>query len=173
MHTGELCNLNICLMKQGRIDEAKETLRCVKPAVVDGPRGVDPHSKLLCERKGLESCWSSNQRVLNFGNTRFRGNVPLIVFLLDNVDYVDSNTMGDSVPEILALSELKYPIGPEPKPKVHDFIHTPQEFKLEKFYGPSNQAGQEAFITIREDDTFLPLLEHYNSEEKCSLISTV
>ncbi|KAH0883130.1 hypothetical protein HID58_059226 [Brassica napus] len=35
----KMCNLGICLMKQGRINEAKETLRLVKPAVVDGPRG--------------------------------------------------------------------------------------------------------------------------------------
>ncbi|KAL0652239.1 hypothetical protein Bca4012_094930 [Brassica carinata] len=41
----KMCNLRICLMKQGRIDEAKETLRRVKPAVVDGPRGVDSHLK--------------------------------------------------------------------------------------------------------------------------------
>lgn len=40
-----MCNLRICLMKQGRINEAKETLRLVKPAVVDGPRGVDSHLK--------------------------------------------------------------------------------------------------------------------------------
>ncbi|KAG2313628.1 hypothetical protein Bca52824_025185 [Brassica carinata] len=40
-----MCNLGICLMKQGRIDEAKETSRRVKPAVVDGPRGVDSHLK--------------------------------------------------------------------------------------------------------------------------------
>ncbi|KAE8707136.1 Protein POLLENLESS 3-LIKE 2 [Hibiscus syriacus] len=41
----KMCNLGICLMKQGRISEAKETLRRVKPAVVDGPRGVDSHLK--------------------------------------------------------------------------------------------------------------------------------
>lgn len=41
----KMCNLGICLMKQGRIDEAKDTLRRVKPAVVDGPRGVDSHLK--------------------------------------------------------------------------------------------------------------------------------
>ncbi|KAL0727938.1 hypothetical protein Bca4012_024031 [Brassica carinata] len=43
--SNKMCNLGICLMKQGRIDEAKETLRRVKPAVVDGPRGVDSHLK--------------------------------------------------------------------------------------------------------------------------------
>ncbi|KAK9284427.1 hypothetical protein L1049_023600 [Liquidambar formosana] len=41
----KMCNLGICLMKQGRISEAKETLRQVKPAVADGPRGVDSHLK--------------------------------------------------------------------------------------------------------------------------------
>ncbi|KAF2550432.1 hypothetical protein F2Q68_00036015 [Brassica cretica] len=30
----------------------------------------------------------------------------------------DINTMGDSVPEILAFPELKYPIRSEPKPRV-------------------------------------------------------
>ncbi|KAL5752464.1 hypothetical protein ACOSQ2_022971 [Xanthoceras sorbifolium] len=41
----KMCNLGICLMKQGRITEAKENLRRVKPAVADGPRGVDSHLK--------------------------------------------------------------------------------------------------------------------------------
>lgn len=41
----KMCNLGICLMKQGRISEAKENLRRVKPAVADGPRGVDSHLK--------------------------------------------------------------------------------------------------------------------------------
>lgn len=41
----KMCNLGICLMKQGRIGEAKENLRRVKPAVADGPRGVDSHLK--------------------------------------------------------------------------------------------------------------------------------
>ncbi|KAL2497598.1 Protein POLLENLESS 3-LIKE 2 [Abeliophyllum distichum] len=41
----KMCNLGICLMKQGRIDEAKATLRRVKPAMADGPRGVDSHLK--------------------------------------------------------------------------------------------------------------------------------
>ncbi|XP_022865524.1 protein POLLENLESS 3-LIKE 2-like, partial [Olea europaea var. sylvestris] len=41
----KMCNLGICLMKQGRIEEAKETLRRVKPAMADGPRGVDSHLK--------------------------------------------------------------------------------------------------------------------------------
>lgn len=40
-----MCNLGICLMKQGRIGEAKDTLRRVKPAVADGPRGMDSHLK--------------------------------------------------------------------------------------------------------------------------------
>ncbi|KAK7376126.1 hypothetical protein VNO78_34980 [Psophocarpus tetragonolobus] len=41
----KMCNLGICLMKQGRMGEAKETLYRVKPAVVDGPRGSDSHLK--------------------------------------------------------------------------------------------------------------------------------
>lgn len=41
----KMCNLGICLMKQGRIVEAKATLRRVKPAVADGPRGTDSHLK--------------------------------------------------------------------------------------------------------------------------------
>lgn len=41
----KMCNLGICLMKQGRIGEAKETLRRVKPAVAEGPRGGDSHLK--------------------------------------------------------------------------------------------------------------------------------
>ncbi|KAL5995638.1 hypothetical protein ACLOJK_025704 [Asimina triloba] len=41
----KMCNLGICLMKQGRIAQAKETLRQVRPAVADGPRGVDSHLK--------------------------------------------------------------------------------------------------------------------------------
>ncbi|OAY71607.1 protein POLLENLESS 3-LIKE 2-like [Ananas comosus] len=39
------CNLGICLMKQGRIAEAKETLRQVTPAVIDSLRGPDSHLK--------------------------------------------------------------------------------------------------------------------------------
>ncbi|KAI4327756.1 hypothetical protein L6164_020181 [Bauhinia variegata] len=41
----KMCNLGICLMKQGRISEAKETLSRVKPAIADGPRGSDSHLK--------------------------------------------------------------------------------------------------------------------------------
>ncbi|XP_019182709.1 PREDICTED: protein POLLENLESS 3-LIKE 2-like [Ipomoea nil] len=41
----KMCNLGICLMKQGRIGEAKENLRRVRPAVADGPRGMDSHLK--------------------------------------------------------------------------------------------------------------------------------
>lgn len=47
--SNKMCNLGICLMKQGMINETKETLQLVKPAVVDGPRGVDSHLK-ACER---------------------------------------------------------------------------------------------------------------------------
>ncbi|KAF3564984.1 hypothetical protein DY000_02015151 [Brassica cretica] len=46
----KMCNLGICLMKQGMINETKETLQLVKPAVVGGPRGVDSHLKLARER---------------------------------------------------------------------------------------------------------------------------
>ena len=42
----KMCNLGICLMKQGRIGEAKETLYWVKPAVMDGSRGLDSHLKI-------------------------------------------------------------------------------------------------------------------------------
>ncbi|CAL9780007.1 unnamed protein product [Musa acuminata subsp. burmannicoides] len=41
----KMCNLGICLMKQGRIAEAKETLKRVRPAVVDSVRGADSHLK--------------------------------------------------------------------------------------------------------------------------------
>ena len=41
----QMCNLGICLMKQGRISEAKENLRRVRPAVENGPRGTDSHLK--------------------------------------------------------------------------------------------------------------------------------
>ncbi|KAJ4909450.1 Protein POLLENLESS 3-LIKE 2 [Raphanus sativus] len=41
----KMWNLGICLMKQGRIVETKETLRRVKPVVVDGPIGMDSHVK--------------------------------------------------------------------------------------------------------------------------------
>ncbi|KAI3986415.1 hypothetical protein MKX01_037697 [Papaver californicum] len=43
--SNKMCNLGICLMKQGRIAEAKETLLRVRPAMADGPRGVDSHPK--------------------------------------------------------------------------------------------------------------------------------
>ncbi|KAL9245636.1 hypothetical protein vseg_019261 [Gypsophila vaccaria] len=43
--SNKMCNLGICLMKQGRIVEAKENLRRVKPAMADGPRGMDSHLK--------------------------------------------------------------------------------------------------------------------------------
>ncbi|XP_029124435.1 protein POLLENLESS 3-LIKE 2 [Elaeis guineensis] len=41
----KMCNLGICLIKQGRIAEAKETLKQVRPAVVDSLRGADSHLK--------------------------------------------------------------------------------------------------------------------------------
>lgn len=45
--SNKVCNLGICLMKQGRIAEAKETLKQVQPTAVvsDGLRGVDSHLK--------------------------------------------------------------------------------------------------------------------------------
>ncbi|XP_074563499.1 protein POLLENLESS 3-LIKE 2 isoform X2 [Curcuma longa] len=46
--SNKVCNLGICLMKQGRIAEAKETLKQVRPAaaaVSDSLRGADSHLK--------------------------------------------------------------------------------------------------------------------------------
>ncbi|XP_017701542.2 protein POLLENLESS 3-LIKE 2 [Phoenix dactylifera] len=43
--SNKMCNLGICLMKQGLIAEAKETLRQVSPAAVDSLRGADSHLK--------------------------------------------------------------------------------------------------------------------------------
>lgn len=41
----KMCNLGICLMKQGRVLEAKDVLKQVRPAGVDGLRGADSHLK--------------------------------------------------------------------------------------------------------------------------------
>jgi hypothetical protein len=41
----KMCNLGICLMKQGRVHEAKDVLKQVRPAGVDGLRGADSHLK--------------------------------------------------------------------------------------------------------------------------------
>ncbi|CAN6183130.1 unnamed protein product [Urochloa humidicola] len=41
----KMCNLGICLMKQGRVLEAKDVLKQVRPAAVDGLRGADSHLK--------------------------------------------------------------------------------------------------------------------------------
>ena len=41
----KMCNLGICLMKQGRIAEAKETLKQVRPATINEFRGADSHLK--------------------------------------------------------------------------------------------------------------------------------
>ncbi|KAH7423932.1 hypothetical protein KP509_12G081700 [Ceratopteris richardii] len=41
----KVCNLGICLMKQGRIVEAKAMLKSVKPASSDSPWGSDSHLK--------------------------------------------------------------------------------------------------------------------------------
>ncbi|XP_047311885.1 protein POLLENLESS 3-LIKE 2-like [Impatiens glandulifera] len=45
LDNNKMCNLGICLMKQGRIREAKDTLKRVNPAVSDGPRGIESHLK--------------------------------------------------------------------------------------------------------------------------------
>ncbi|KAG0453252.1 hypothetical protein HPP92_025916 [Vanilla planifolia] len=50
----KMCNLGICLMKQGRLGEAKETLKKVTPAVAsDGLRGGDSHLKAFERAKGM------------------------------------------------------------------------------------------------------------------------
>ncbi|MCO5560929.1 hypothetical protein L7F22_014549 [Adiantum nelumboides] len=41
----KVCNLGICLMKQGRLREAKTMLKSVKPAAGDSPWGSDSHLK--------------------------------------------------------------------------------------------------------------------------------
>ncbi|ONM61293.1 protein POLLENLESS 3-LIKE 2 isoform X1 [Zea mays] len=41
----KMCNLGICLMKQARVLEAKDVLKQVRPAAVDGLRGADSHLK--------------------------------------------------------------------------------------------------------------------------------
>ncbi|PKA60778.1 hypothetical protein AXF42_Ash006412 [Apostasia shenzhenica] len=42
----KMCNLGICLMKQGRVVEAKQVLKQVRPAMAgDGPRSADSHLK--------------------------------------------------------------------------------------------------------------------------------
>ena len=41
----KVCNLGICLMKQGRLKEAKAMLKSVKPACGDSPWGSDSHLK--------------------------------------------------------------------------------------------------------------------------------
>lgn len=41
----KMCNLGICLMKQGRVSEAKDTLKQVKPAHSNALRGADSHLK--------------------------------------------------------------------------------------------------------------------------------
>ncbi|KAJ6840547.1 protein POLLENLESS 3-LIKE 2 [Iris pallida] len=43
----KMCNLGICLMKQGRLVEAKGTLKQVRPAAVDGLRGAAAGSSHL------------------------------------------------------------------------------------------------------------------------------
>ncbi|CAF1820078.1 unnamed protein product [Brassica oleracea] len=53
----KMCNLGICLMKQGRINEAKETLRLVKPAVVDGGDDRVEQRRLFDTMFGSSSIW--------------------------------------------------------------------------------------------------------------------
>lgn len=66
----KMCNLGICLMKQGRIAEAKETLRQVKPAVVDGPRGVDSHLKAF--ERAQEMLQDLESEMMNRGHDQFK-----------------------------------------------------------------------------------------------------
>lgn len=67
----KMCNLGICLMKQGRIGEAKTMLQCVKPAS-DGPWGLDSHLKsyeraqeMLKELESQSVCSSFSQENLD------------------------------------------------------------------------------------------------------------
>lgn len=67
----KMCNLGICLMKQGRIGEAKTMLQRVKPAS-DGPWGLDSHLKsyeraqeMLRELESQSVCSSFSQENLD------------------------------------------------------------------------------------------------------------
>ncbi|KAF3555880.1 hypothetical protein F2Q69_00015860 [Brassica cretica] len=99
------------------------------------PRSCSGKDKaLLCllsnKVKVLRSCWSSNQRLLNCGNTRkvtlWEIQYLIRMFVFKSVIEMsllvklceDINTTENSVPEILAMPELKYPIRSEPKPRV-------------------------------------------------------
>ncbi|KAJ0683562.1 putative tetratricopeptide-like helical domain superfamily [Helianthus annuus] len=64
----KMCNLGICLMKQGRLGEAKETLGLVKPAVADGPRGVDSHLKAYERAQQMLSDLKSEMMVNSSGD---------------------------------------------------------------------------------------------------------
>ncbi|XP_058090928.1 protein POLLENLESS 3-LIKE 2 [Magnolia sinica] len=66
----KMCNLGICLMKQGRITEAKETLRQVKPAMADGPRGVDSHLKAF--ERAQEMLQDLESELMNNGQDQFK-----------------------------------------------------------------------------------------------------
>ncbi|KAL0803476.1 hypothetical protein Bca101_095966 [Brassica carinata] len=53
-----------------------------------------------------------------FSNDAISNTYKSYSFFLFSLFATDINTMGDSVPEILAFPELKYPIRSEPKPRV-------------------------------------------------------
>ncbi|KAL0928146.1 hypothetical protein M5K25_000013 [Dendrobium thyrsiflorum] len=67
----KMCNLGICLMKQGRITEANATLKQVRPAVAgDGIRGADSHLKAFDRAqemlRDLESKMIQGNQASNF-----------------------------------------------------------------------------------------------------------
>ncbi|CAN6860230.1 unnamed protein product [Brassica oleracea] len=53
----KMCNLGICLMKQGMINETKKTLQLVKPAVVDGGDDGVEQRRLFDTMFGSSSIW--------------------------------------------------------------------------------------------------------------------
>lgn len=65
------CNLGICLMKQGRVTAAKETLKRVRPAMTDGPRGVDSHLKAF--ERAQEMLRDLESKTTAGGNGRAEG----------------------------------------------------------------------------------------------------
>lgn len=64
----KMCNLGICLMKQGRVNEANDTLRKVKPAVAAGSRGVDSHLKAF--ERAQQMLRDLESELMNKGGTR-------------------------------------------------------------------------------------------------------
>ena len=54
----KMCNLGICLMKQGRIGEEKSMLQCVKPAS-DGPWGLGALIPISNHMNELKRCWET------------------------------------------------------------------------------------------------------------------